>query len=182
MALEVIYGPMFSGKTEELLRRLTVAERAGLAVVALKPSIDTRGGADIVSHSGTRRAALLIDRDRAVDVAADVVAVDEANFLGAAAVDSLLGLRARVIVAGLDLDFRRQPFAEMPRLIDAAAEAVRLTARCGSCGGPAEYTQRYFDGRPAPLDDATIRVGGEELYEPRCGRCYELERSVRRDA
>jgi thymidine kinase len=171
---------MFSGKTGLLIERLASAEQLGLDAMALKPVRDTRAEAQLVSHTGRTYPAQPWHGTSAPAVgAAQLVAVDEAQFLPGEAVGFLTALRdaGRTVVAvGLDLDFRREPFGPMPALTAEADVVHRLTATCSRCLQPAEFTQRLFDGRPAPFDDETVRVGAEELYQPRCAACYDAER------
>ena len=178
--LEVICGPMFSGKSEEMIRRLRRAEIAGQRVVIFKPQIDDRYDAtDVVSHAGARMRAVPITS--VAEIAAhsqgfDVVGIDEAQFLGEGVVSLALGLAddgTRVIVAGLDQDFRRLPFGPMPALLSHAEFVDKLQAVCHRCGGPATTTQRLVDGRPAPYSGETVVVGAAEQYEARCRGCHE---------
>jgi thymidine kinase len=181
--LEAIYGPMFSGKTAELLRRVAEAEAAGLRVAVVRPGVDTRHRGAVVSHTGARHDAVDVSGSealRATVAGAAVVAADEAQMFAPEEAAELLRLAAegvRVIAAGLDLDFRGQPFGPMPELLAAADRVDALTARCGRCGGEATLTQRLRGGRPAPLDDDTVVIGGADLYESRCARCYAEERT-----
>jgi thymidine kinase len=174
--LEVVCGPMFSGKSEEMIRRLRRAEIAGQSVVIFKPAIDDRyDAADVVSHAGIRMRAVpvggvteLVERARGYEV----VGIDEAQFFDR----ELVGEPedgARVIAAGLDQDFRRLPFGPMPELLAHAEFADKLQAVCHRCGGGATTTQRLVDGRPAPYSGATIVVGANEQYEARCRDCHE---------
>jgi len=178
--LEVICGPMFSGKSEEMIRRLRRAEIAGQRVVILKPHIDDRYDAtDVVSHAGARMRAVPVAS--AEDVAArasgfDVVGIDEVQFLEHAIVGHALELASngvRVVVAGLDQDFRRLPFGPMPELLSHAEFVDKLQAVCHRCGGPATTTQRLVDGLPAPYSGETVVVGAAEQYEARCRDCHE---------
>jgi thymidine kinase len=178
--LEVICGPMFSGKSEEMIRRLRRAEIAGQRVVIFKPQIDDRYDAtDVVSHAGARMRAVPItgvaELTERVD-GFDVVGIDEAQFLGDGIVPCALELAAggtRVVVAGLDQDFRRLPFGPMPALLSYAEFVDKLQAVCHRCGGPATTTQRLVDGRPAPYSGETVVVGAAEQYEARCRGCHE---------
>jgi thymidine kinase len=171
---------MFSGKTGLLIERLASAAQLGLPAVALKPVRDTRASAELVSHTGRTHPARPWDGVTAPELGgAKLLAVDEAQFLPPEGVGALAALRDEgrtVVAAGLDLDFRREPFGPMPALAEAADVVHRLTATCSRCLRPAEFTQRLLDGRPAHFDDETVRVGAEELYQPRCGECYEAER------
>jgi thymidine kinase len=178
--LEVICGPMFSGKSEEMIRRLRRAEIAGQRVVIFKPQIDDRYDAtDVVSHAGARMRAVPITGVAEVTERADgfdVVGIDEAQFLGDGIVECALELAesgTRLVVAGLDQDFRRLPFGPMPALLSHAEFVDKLQAVCHRCGGPATTTQRLVDGRPAPYSGETVVVGAAEQYEARCRCCHE---------
>ena len=171
---------MFSGKSEEMIRRLRRAEIAGQKVVIFKPRIDDRyDAADIVSHAGIRMRGVAVDSvgeiaHRAVGF--DVVGIDEVQFFGRSVVETALALAdggARVIVAGLDQDFRRLPFGPMPELLAHAEFVDKLQAVCHRCGGPATTTQRLVDARPAPYGGETIVVGAADAYEARCRDCHE---------
>jgi thymidine kinase len=176
--LEVICGPMFSGKTDELIRRLEVAQQAHtVGVGAIKPSVD----ADpkwLVSLTGARWPATPLQSAREIASFSphlQCIGVDEAQFFEpeiVLATDILRRRGVRVIVAGLDLDFRSRPFGSMSELAKAADVVTRLTARCQRCGGVATRSQRLVAGRPAPADDPVVQVGGRDLYEPRCVACY----------
>ncbi len=178
--LEVVCGPMFSGKSEEMIRRLRRAEIAGQRTVIFKPRIDDRyDAADVVSHAGIRMRAVpvgsvaeLVEHARGFEV----VGIDEAQFFEHEIVGAALALAdggARVIAAGLDQDFRRLPFGPMPELLAHAEFVDKLQAVCHRCGGGATTTQRLVDGRPAPYSGATIVVGANEQYEARCRDCHE---------
>src|SRR5205809_2935205 len=173
--IEVIVGPMFSGKSEELIRRLRRAEIARQRVQIFKPRIDERYGADeIVSHSGlgipsqsVSGALEILDN---VEARTEVVGIDEAQFLGEEMVRvsmKLADLGKRVIVAGLDTDFLGRPFEPMPRLLAVAEEITKLLAICVRCGNPAVHTQRLF------ASEELIVVGASGMYEARCRRCFE---------
>ena len=178
--LEVICGPMFSGKSEEMIRRLRRAEIAGQRVVIFKPQIDDRYDAtDVVSHAGARMRAVPVSTVVEISERArgfDVVGIDEAQFLGEGVVALALELAergVRVVVAGLDQDFRRLPFGPMPELLTHAEFVDKLQAVCHRCGGPATTTQRLVDGLPAPYSGETVVVGAAEQYEARCRSCHE---------
>jgi thymidine kinase len=178
--LEVICGPMFSGKSEEMIRRLRRAEIAGQRVVILKPRIDDRYDAtDVVSHAGARMQAVTVSSAAEVPGCAegfDVVGIDEVQFLEETIVTYALDLAnrgVRVVVAGLDQDFRRLPFGPMPDLLSHAEFVDKLQAVCHRCGGPATTTQRLVDGLPAPYSGDTVVVGAAEQYEARCRDCHE---------
>ena len=178
--LEVVCGPMFSGKSEELIRRLRRAEIAGQQVLIVKPRIDDRYDVGhVVSHAGAkmRAAAAWSSRD-VLRLAAghDVVGIDEVQFFDAgivAAVQQLVADGLRVVAAGLDTDFRGEPFGSMPTLLAVAELVDKLQAVCHRCGGTATRTQRLVDGRPAPFSGETIQVGALDSYEARCAACYE---------
>jgi thymidine kinase len=178
--LEVICGPMFSGKSEEMIRRLRRAEIAGQRVVIFKPRIDDRfDDADVVSHAGVRMRAVAVDGvAELVGRAAghEVVGIDEVQFFDASVVEASLGLAdrgVRVVVAGLDQDFRRLPFGVMPELLAHAEFVDKLQAVCHRCGGTATTTQRLVEGRPAAYSGETVVVGASEQYEARCRDCHE---------
>ncbi len=173
--IEVVVGPMFSGKSEELIRRLRRAEIARQRVQIFKPAIDERYAAnEIVSHSG-----LGIPSDNVFKAAeimekllprTEVVGIDEAQFLGEELVEvcsKLANLGKRVIVAGLDTDYRGRPFEPMPRLLAVAEEITKLLAICVRCGNPAVHTQRLVES------EELIVVGASGAYEARCRRCFE---------
>jgi thymidine kinase len=171
---------MFSGKSEEMIRRLRRAEIAGQRVVIFKPRIDDRyDAADVVSHAGARMHAVPVSSVAELMMRApgfDVVGVDEVQFFERSAVDAALELAdrgARVVVAGLDQDFRRLPFGPIPELLSHAEFVDKLQAVCHRCGGPATTTQRLVDGRPAPYSGETVLVGAAEQYEARCRGCHE---------
>ena len=178
--LEVICGPMFSGKSEEMIRRLRRAEIAGQRVIIFKPAIDDRYDVgDVVSHAGIRMRAVPVSSVpelliRARD--AEVVGIDEVQFFEPAVVAAALELAdcgARVVAAGLDQDFRRLPFGPMPSLLTHAEFVDKLQAVCHRCGGPATTTQRLVNGHPAPYSGETVVVGAAEQYEARCRDCHE---------
>jgi thymidine kinase len=178
--LEVVCGPMFSGKSEEMMRRLRRAEIAGQRVIVFKPQIDDRYDvADVVSHAGVRMRAVPVGCVADVLSRAegyDVVGIDEVQFFEPSVVGAALALAdrgVRVICAGLDQDFRRQPFGPMPELLAHAEFADKLQAVCHRCGGPATTTQRLVDGQPAPYSGETIVVGELDSYEARCRDCHQ---------
>lgn len=174
--IEVICGSMFSGKTEELIRRVRRAQIARQTVQVFKPVIDTRYGVTrITSHNGQDFEA--IPCADSAEIAArlapetTVVAVDEAQFFdhGIVALAERLANRGlRVIIAGLDLDFRAEPFGAMPDLMCLAEEVTKLYAICMVCGEPATRTQRLVNGEPAHYNDPVILIGAQERYEARC--------------
>jgi thymidine kinase len=182
--VEVITGCMFSGKTEELLRRLRRAEIAGQDVAAFKPALDDRYGDDTVgTHNGRQWEATVVDPEDELETIPEqlngeaVVAIDEANFFTEELVDICERLAAddrRVIVSGTDQTFRAEPFEPLPRLITLAEYVDKYQAICAQCGEPATRNQRLIDGDPAHVDDPTIMVGAEESYEARCRSCHTL--------
>ena len=178
--LEVICGPMFSGKSEEMIRRLRRAEIAGQRVVIFKPRIDDRyDAADVVSHAGARMRGLAVEGVAELAARAhgfEVVGIDEVQFFAPEIVATALDLAdagTRVVAAGLDQDFRQLPFGPMPELLARSEFVDKLQAVCHRCGGPATTTQRLVDGEPAPYSGATIVVGANEQYEARCRDCHE---------
>jgi thymidine kinase len=178
--LEVVCGPMFSGKSEEMIRRLRRAEIAGRRAVIFKPRIDDRyDAADVVSHAGIRMRGVAVASVPELEARAqghDVVGIDEVQFFEPAIVATALALAeggVRVVAAGLDQDFRREPFGPMPLLLAYAEFVDKLQAVCHRCGGPATTTQRLVDGRPAPYSGDTVVIGAAEQYEARCRDCHE---------
>lgn len=186
--LEVICGSMFSGKTEELILRLRRAEYARKKVVTIKHQSDNRKSYScIVSHDGDKREAYPLGNcedslrtlEKIVDGSVNVVGVDEIQFFPQGAIpviQKMVDNGKRVIVAGLDMDFRGEPFGIVPSLMAIADTVVKLRAICMVCGEEANFSQRLIDGRPARYDDPTILVGGEECYEPRCRQCFSIDK------
>jgi len=182
--IEVICGSMFSGKTEELIRRLVRAEIARQKVQVFKPALDVRYQADKVSsHSGTYYEATVVQT--ANEIASllqndtNVVAIDEVQFFDwsvAELCERLADEGRRVILAGLDMDFRGEPFGPMPLLMAQAEMVSKLQAICMVCGAPASRTQRLINGRPAHYNDPVIMVGASEVYEARCREHHEVPR------
>lgn len=183
-SVEVIVGSMFSGKTDELIRRLRRATIAKQKVQVFKPSMDTRSEeTKVTSHAGGEFAATPVDSATAIlkMVREDttVVAVDEAQFFDEelpSVVQQLADRGARVLVAGLDTDFRGEPFGPIPHLMAQAEKVDKLNAICMVCGDAASRTQRLIDGKPAHFDDPVVIVGASELYEPRCREHHEVRR------
>jgi thymidine kinase len=173
---------MFSGKTEELIRRVRRAQIAKQKVQVFKPVIDDRYGVQkITSHNGLYVEALPVqDAITILDLVepdTTVVAVDEIQFFDwqISRVCSELASRGiRVIAAGLDMDFRGEPFGPMPVLMAEAEQVNKLQAICMVCGRPASRTQRLIDGKPASYDDPVIFVGASEVYEARCRHCHRV--------
>ncbi len=174
--IEVICGSMFSGKSEELIRRVRRAQIARQRVHVFKPALDDRyGRQQVASHDGSRLEAIPVARSEEIlerlGDGVTVVAVDEAQFLDERlpeVVQELAGRGRRVIAAGLDMDFRGEPFGPMPRLLALAESVDKLQAICMVCGAPASRTQRLVNGQPAHYTDPIILVGAREVYEARC--------------
>lgn len=183
-SIEVITGSMFSGKTDELIRRLRRATIARQKVQVFKPAIDDRYSLEkVTSHNGNAYQAQPIPRARDIlrflHPETTVVAIDEAQFFDAEIVQivhQLADKRLRVIVAGLDMDFRGEPFGPMPQLLAQAERVDKLQAICMKCGNPAYCTQRLVNGKPAHYHDPIVIVGANELYEARCRECHEVPR------
>lgn len=180
--IEVITGPMYAGKTEELIRRVKRLEYAEQNVIVFKPTIDDRYAADeVVSHNNNRTRSINIAKAseimKYVEKDTDVVAIDEIQFLDDEAVaicEYLADHGVRVIVSGLDRDFRGEPFSFMPKLLAIAEEVTKLTAICVCCHTPATRTQRIVNGKPANYGDPIILVGAKDTYEARCRHCHEV--------
>ena len=183
--IEGISGSMFSGKTEELLRRLRRSEIADQSVAVYKPAVDDRyGETTIGTHTGRQWDATVVDNEGEGPweilesaAAAAVVAIDEANFFSNELVDVCTALAdggTRVIVSGTDQTFRGEPFEPLPQLMATAEYVDKLRAICAQCGEPATRNQRLIEGDPAHADDPTILVGAEESYEARCRDCHVL--------
>jgi thymidine kinase len=173
--VEVITGSMFSGKSEELIRRLRRAIIAKQRVQVFKPALDTRyGSAQVVSHSRWRLEAERVAKATEIlgllDPRTEVVGIDEAQFFDEELVSvcgHMADLGKRVIVAGLDMDFRGEPFGPMPKLLAVAEEVEKVHAICARCGAPASYTQRLTHAQEQ------VVVGAADIYEARCRRCFE---------
>jgi len=181
-SIEIICGSMFSGKTEEMIRRLRRARIAKQKVQVFKPVIDTRyNNEKVTSHAGMDFEAFPVNDSKEIkenlDLSATVVAIDEAQFLDDGIIeliDELADSGKRVIVTGLDMNFRGQPFGCIPVLMAKAEKVDKLQAICMVCGGPATRTQRLVDGKPAHYDDPIVIVGASELYEARCRTHHEV--------
>jgi thymidine kinase len=183
--LEVICGSMFSGKTDELIRRLHRAELARQQIQVFKPRIDHRTSGTVGAHTGTHFPAFAVDDPQEIltfiDQKPDIIAIDEVQFFPTSIVtviNTLVNNHIRVIVAGLDLDFRFQPFGSMPILLALADQITKLKAVCTVCGKDANCTQRLINGRPAQPTDPLIVIGAHECYEARCRLCYQKEREL----
>jgi thymidine kinase len=181
--IEVICGSMFCGKTEELIRRVRRAIIAKQKVKVFKPSIDDRFGIQsVTSHSGNQLDAIPVQSSHELLKLANggttVVAIDEAQFFDDGIVDVVQELAdkhgIRVIVAGLDLDFRAEPFGAMPSLLSIAEDVTKLHAICVVCGENASRTQRLVNGQPAKYNDPIVMIGAQESYEARCREHHEV--------
>lgn len=180
--IEVITGCMFAGKTEELIRRLNVLSYTDASMVVYKPAIDVRyDKVNIVSHAGTSIPSVPVTSSE--DIANhlskskhyDVVAIDEIQFFDEGIVpliERLANDGIRVIVAGLDLDFKAEPFGPIPNILTIAEFVTKLPAICSVCGGPATRSQRLVGGQPASKTDDVVQVGASESYEARCRKCH----------
>ncbi|WP_297516825.1 thymidine kinase [Thermococcus sp.] len=185
--LEVITGPMFAGKTSELIKRIERQAYAKRKVALFKPSIDDRySRSDVVAHNGLRYRAYVVPTSEEgvksiVELTRkegfDVIGIDEVQFFPMGIVDALNELAddgVYVIASGLNLDFKADPFPVMKELLVRADNIIYLTAICTVCGRPATRSQRLIDGKPAPRDSPVIMVGGKESYEARCRLHHEV--------
>ena len=178
--IEVIVGPMYSGKSEELIRRTRRVKIAKQKVQVFKPEIDDRySKEDVVSHIGEKEEAIPIKSSKDIlkflKDDTQVIAIDEVQFLDEGivkVVNDLADKNKRVICAGLDMDFRGEPFGVMPDLMAIAEFVDKFQAICMVCGNPATRTQRLINGRPANYDEPTVLVGAKESYEARCRKCH----------
>lgn len=186
-SITVVCGSMFAGKTEELIRRARRSLFARRKVQVFKPSIDKRyDEAMVVTHMGVRHEARpVLDvfelRER-IEADTEVVLIEEAQFFDESIVDLAVEMADRgkqVVLAGLDQDFRRQPFGPMPALMAVADEVVKLRAICMHCGAPASHTYRMIDGRAAHWHDPIVLIGATETYEARCRRCFRIRGAPR---
>ncbi len=183
-SIEVVCGSMFSGKTDELIRRLIRATIAKQKVQVFKPAIDIRYAVEkVTSHAGADFDAVPVEKATEIltkiDKDTTVVGVDEAQFFDPGIVEvcqQLAERGVRVLVAGLDMDFRGEPFGPMPILMSRAEHVDKLHAICMVCGDEASRTQRLVNGKPARYDDPVVIVGASELYEARCRVHHEVPR------
>ena len=183
-SIEVICGSMFSGKTDELIRRLRRAHIAKQKIQVFKRAIDVRYAVEkVTSHAGSEFDAQPVEKAQDIitklQPGTTVVAIDEAQFFDwhvAEVCQQLAARNIRVIVAGLDMDFRGEPFGPMPLMIAQAEKVDKLQAICVVCGMPASRTQRLIDGRAANYNDPVVQVGGSEAYEARCREHHEVPR------
>lgn len=181
-SVELICGSMFSGKSEELIRRIRRAEYAKLSVQVFKPVIDNRySQTSVVSHNGASVQAVPVESAsnilQLVKPETDVIGIDEVQFFDDQIIEVVQYLADQgyhVICAGLDLDFRGEPFGSMPVLMAMAETVTKLQAICVQCGSPASRTQRLINGKPASYNEPVILVGASESYEPRCRHCHEV--------
>ncbi len=181
-SIEIICGSMFSGKTEEMIRRLRRARIAKQHIQVFKPVIDTRyNNEKVTSHAGMDFEAIPVNNSREIiknlKPITTVVGIDEAQFLDDGIVDlidQLADSGKRVIVTGLDMDFRGEPFGCIPILMSKAEKVDKLHAICMVCGGPATRTQRLVNGKPAHFDDPIVIVGAAEMYEARCRAHHQV--------
>ncbi len=188
--LEVVCGSMFSGKTEELMRRLRRAEFAKQSVLTIKHKIDNRKSvATISSHNGLERVAFSINNskeniNKILELAnknIQVIGIDEIQFFPIEIIDvivKLIDAGKTVIVAGLDLDFKGEPFGIMPLIMAIADSVLKLKAICVICGKDAHHTQRIVNDVPAKYDDPIILVGAKECYEARCRSCFAIDKQA----
>lgn len=173
--IEVICGSMFSGKTEELIRRVRRASIAGKRIQIYKPVIDVRYNREqVVSHDQNSLESIPVEHARDIlpqAQSAEVVAIDEAQFFSEELIDicaQMAGMKVRVIAAGLDMDFRGNPFGPMPGLLSIAEYVTKVHAICMQCGDIASHTFKKV------LNDQTVELGERELYEARCRNCFNL--------
>jgi len=180
--IEVICGSMFSGKSEELIRRVRRVQIARKKVQVFKPTLDNRYAVQhIFSHNGSKIEAISINEPKEIldrlDADTEVVAIDEAQFFSQGIVSvcqKLADEGKRVIIAGLDQNFRGEPFGPMPDLMAIAEYVNKLQAICMVCGQVASRTQRLVNGKPAKYDDPIILIGAKETYEARCRKCHQV--------
>ena len=180
--IEIICGSMFAGKTEELIRRINRVHYAKKSIIVFKPAIDDRYDVKaVVSHANKRVDSIPVKTSQEIlehlNTLPYAVAIDEAQFFDKGLIDiveRLANSGVRVILAGLDLDFRGEPFGIMPELLARAEYVTKLQSICQVCGAPATRTQRIINGRPADYDDPIILVSAAEKYEPRCRHCHQV--------
>ncbi len=180
--LTVVCGSMFAGKSEELIRLARRSLYAKRKVQVFKPSLDKRyDETNVVSHMGVMHSAVPVNSvqelRRKLEPTTEVVLIEEVQFFDDSVVELAVELADSgkdVVCAGLDQDFRRQPFGPMPKLLAVADEVFKLRAICMKCGAPASHTYRVIDGRPAHWDDPIILIGATESYEARCRNCFKL--------
>ena len=183
--IECICGSMFSGKSEELLRRIKRGVIAKQKILLFKPSIDNRYEENMVStHNGNSYESVNIDKaeqiyNYIIDKKYDIIGIDEVQFFDEKIVEVINKLAddgIRVIVAGLDMDFKAEPFHPMPEIMAVSEMVTKLHAVCNKCGKEASRSQRLIDGEPARYDDPIVVIGASESYEARCRHCHEIKR------
>ena len=187
--IEVVCGPMFAGKTEELIRRIKRLEYAKQNVLVFKPAVDVRYEKDeIVSHNLSKKPSIVVGASEEilqyVQEATDAIVIDEAQFFDHGIVDvaeQLADKGVRVIIGGLDTDFRGEPFGAMPDLLARAEFVTKLTAICVKSGLPATRTQRIINGKPANYSDPLVLIGATESYEPRSRHFHEVPGKPKKD-
>ena len=185
--IEVITGSMFSEKTSTLISRITKSEYAKKTVKVFKPELDTRySKEELVSHAGARITAIPVKNSKEIEEILfanmekfpDIIVVDEIQFFDegiVSVIEKLARLGVSVIAAGLDQDFRGEPFPVVADLLARAEVVTKLTAVCTVCGAPATKSQRLVDGKPASADDDTVKLGAKESYEARCRMHHEVK-------
>jgi thymidine kinase len=181
-SITVVCGSMFAGKSEELIRRARRALYAKRKVQVFKPALDNRyDESKVVTHMGVDHEAVPVknvaDLRAKIERGTQTVLIEEAQFFDESICDLAVELADKgkeVICAGLDQDFRREPFGPMPRLLAVADEVVKLRAICMNCGQTASHTYRQINGKPAHRDDPIILIGATESYEARCRNCFKL--------
>lgn len=182
--LEVISGSMFSGKSEELIRRIRRAELAHYKIAAFKHRVDNRVSIDnINTHGGDKYRAIAVDKPDDIKLfvteETQIVAIDEVQFFTMDIIPVILEFienGKKVLVAGLDLDFRGVPFGPIPPLMAIADTISKLYAICMTCGNDAHYSQRLIDGRAAKFSDPIVMVGAENVYQARCRDCFIIDK------
>ena len=183
--IECICGSMFSGKSEELLRRVKRGVIAKQNVLLFKPFIDNRYEENKVStHNGNTFESVNIDKSEEIydyikDKKYDIIGIDEVQFFDENIVEVINNLAdngIRVIVAGLDMDFKAEPFYPMPEIMAISEMVTKLHAVCNKCGKEASRSQRLINGEPAKYDDPIVVIGASESYEARCRHCHEIKR------
>ena len=181
-SVELICGSMFSGKSEELIRRIRRANYGKLNTIVFKPAIDNRYKEEtVVTHNGNKIEAHQVkstqDIIEKITPSIDVIGIDEVQFFTEDITEAINGLADdgyRVIAAGLDTDFRGEPFQPVPNIMAISESVTKLTAICQKCGADPSRTQRLIEGNPASYQDPIIMVGAAESYEARCRHCHEV--------
>lgn len=185
-SLEVICGPMFSGKSEELIRRVRRAMIAKKQVAVFKHALDQRSAIKgVVSHNGMNIQAIATNCPKEIHAyieshPTDIVGIDEVQFFEneiILVICALIDMGKKVIVSGLDLDFRGVPFGPVPTLLAIADKTLKLRAICTECGVDAHFSQRLINGYPAKHNDPIVLVGAQEAYQARCRHCYQIDKT-----